>query len=44
VTGKSAGATSTRVHSMVTGATVDFFSVKTSGESCSIQNGNVFGN
>lgn len=31
-------------HSMVTGRTYDFFSVKTSGESCSIQSGNVFGN
>jgi hypothetical protein len=29
---------------MVTGRTNDFFSVKTSGESCSIQGGNVFGN
>jgi hypothetical protein len=44
VTGKSGGAASTHIHSMVTGRTYDFFSVKTSGESCSIQSGNVFGN
>ena len=44
VTGKSGGAASTHVHSMITGRTYEFFSVKTSGESCSIQSGNVFGN
>ena len=44
VTGKSGGASSTKVTSMVTGRTIDFYSVKTSNESCSIQGGNVFGN
>jgi hypothetical protein len=44
VTGKSGGASSTHVTSMVTGHTYDFLSVKTSNESCSIQSGNVFGN
>ena len=44
VTGKTGGAQSTRITSMVTGRQYDFYSVKTSGESCSIQNGNVFGN
>lgn len=44
ITGKTGGAQSTRVHSMITGAMVDVYSVQTSGESCSIQNGNVFGN
>jgi hypothetical protein len=44
VTGKSGGAAYTRVHSMITGGTYDFYSVQTSGESCSVQSGNVFGN
>jgi len=44
ITGKTDGAQSTRVHSMVTGGMVDVYSVQTSGESCSIQSGNVFGN
>ena len=44
ITGKSGGAGFTHIHSMVTGRTYDFYSVKTSGESCSIQGGNVFGN
>ena|ERR1700761_8804385 len=44
ITGKSGGAAYTRIHSMVTGGTYDFYSVQTSGESCSIQSGNVFGN
>jgi hypothetical protein len=44
VTGKTGGAQSTRVTSMITGRQYDFYSVKTSGESCSIQSGNVFGN
>jgi hypothetical protein len=44
VTGKSGGASHTRIQSMVTGGTYDFYSVQTSGESCSIQSGNVFGN
>lgn len=44
ISGKSSGASSTHIHSMVTGRTYDFFSVRTSGESCSIQAGNVFGN
>jgi hypothetical protein len=44
ISGKTGGAGFTHVHSMVTGRTYDFYSVQTSGESCSIQSGNVFGN
>ncbi len=44
ISGKSGGAAYTRIHSIVTGGTYDFYSVQTSGESCSIQGGNVFGN
>jgi hypothetical protein len=44
VSGKSGGASYTRVHSMITGGTYDMYSIQTSGESCSIQGGNVFGN
>ena len=44
ISGKSGGAGFTRVHSMVTGGTYDMYSIQTSGESCSIQSGNVFGN
>ena len=44
VTGKTPGASGTTVHSFVTGRQYTFFSVQTSGESCSVQSGNVFGN
>jgi hypothetical protein len=44
VSGKTGGAQSTRITSIITGRQYDFYSVKTSGESCSIQSGNVFGN
>jgi hypothetical protein len=44
VTGKTGGAQSTRVTSMITGHQYEFYSVKTSGESCRVQGGNVFGN
>jgi hypothetical protein len=44
VTGKAGGAQSTRVTSVITGRQYEFYSVKTSGESCRVQNGNVFGN
>jgi hypothetical protein len=44
VSGKAGGAQFTRVKSMITGREHDFYSVKTSGESCRVQNGNVFGN
>ena len=44
ISGKSGGAGFTRVHSMVTGGTYDMYSIQASGESCSIQSGNVFGN
>ena len=44
VTGKTGGAQFTRVKSMITGTEHDFYSVKTSGESCRVQTGNVFGN
>jgi hypothetical protein len=44
ISGKAGGAGFTRVQSMVTGGEVDMYSIKTSGESCRVQNGNVFGN
>jgi len=44
ISGKAGGAGFTHIHSMVTGRTYDFYSIQTSGESCSIQSGNVFGN
>jgi hypothetical protein len=44
VAGKAGGAGYTRVRSMVTGAEIDMYSIKTSGESCRVQSGNVFGN
>lgn len=44
ISGKSGGAGFTRVHSMITGGTYDMYSIQASGESCSIQSGNVFGN
>jgi len=44
ITGKSGGAQSTRVTSIITGRQYEFYSVKTSGESCRVQAGNVFGN
>jgi hypothetical protein len=44
ISGKSDGAAATRMTSMATGRTHDVYSLKTSGESCSIQSGNVFGN
>jgi hypothetical protein len=44
VAGKANGAHATRSTSMFTGTQVEIYSIKTSGESCSIQSGNVFGN
>jgi hypothetical protein len=44
VAGKAGGAGYTRVRSMVTGAEIEMYSIKTSGESCRVQSGNVFGN
>ena len=44
ISGKSGGAAALRVTSMATGRTHDVYSLKTGGESCSIQSGNVFGN
>jgi hypothetical protein len=44
VSGKANGAQSTRITSMITGRQYRFYSVQTSGESCSVQGGNVFGN
>ena len=44
ITGKANGAHATHLTSMFTGTPVEIYSVKTSGESCSIQSGNVFGN
>ena len=44
ITGKTGGAQSTRVTSIITGRQYDVYSVKTGGESCRVQSGNVFGN
>lgn len=44
ISGKAGGAGYSRVRSMVTGGEVDMYSIKTSGESCRVQTGNVFGN
>jgi hypothetical protein len=44
VSGKAGSAGYSRVKSMVTGAEIDMYSIKTSGESCRVQSGNVFGN
>ena len=43
ISGKAGGAGFTRVKSIITGGEVDLYSIKTSGESCVVQNGNVFG-
>jgi hypothetical protein len=43
LTGKAGGAHSSKVNSIAGGGQVDFYSVKASGESCRVQNGNVFG-
>jgi hypothetical protein len=42
ITGKSPGAASIRAHSIVDGSTADMYSVVASGETCSVQTGNVF--
>lgn len=44
ITGRAGGAQFTRVKSMVISGEVDIYSVRTSGESCRVQSGNVFGN
>ena len=44
VVGKANGAASTRFTSMATGHELTLYSAEVSGESCSIQGGNVFGN
>jgi hypothetical protein len=44
MTGSAGGSQFTRVKSMVISGEVDIYSVRTSGESCRVQNGNVFGN
>ncbi len=44
ISARAGGAGFTRVKSMVTGGEVDLYAIKTSGESCRVQNGNVFGN
>jgi hypothetical protein len=44
VVGKANGAASTRFTSMATGHELTLYSAQASGESCSIQGGNVFGN
>jgi hypothetical protein len=44
VTGKASGAQSTRTTSIISGAEIQIFSVRSSGESCRVQTGNVFGN
>jgi hypothetical protein len=42
--GKTSGAQFSRAKSIINGNQVDFYSIKTSGEGCRVQNGNVFGN
>ena len=44
IAGKEQGARQIRAKSMVTGNELEIVSIKTSGASCRIQNGNVFGN
>jgi hypothetical protein len=44
VAGKATGARFSRAKSMINGNQVDLYSIKTSGEGCRVQNGNVFGN
>jgi len=43
-TGKGAGETAMRARSIISGRQVIMYSVRAGGESCRIQNGNVFGN
>jgi len=42
VSGKAPGAVAARIKSIINGGLYDLYSVKTSGESCRIQNGNMF--
>jgi hypothetical protein len=42
VSGKAPGAVAARIKSIINGGIYDLYSVKTSGESCRIQNGNMF--
>ena len=44
VSGKGAGVEAAHATSVITGAKIDLYSVKTSGETCRIQNGNMFAN
>ncbi len=44
ISGKGAGVESAHAKSMISGKRVDLYSVKTSGESCRIQSGNMFAN
>ena len=44
ISGKEAGVVATRVKSFINGNRLEMYSVKTSGESCRIQSGNIFAN
>jgi hypothetical protein len=44
LTGKESSGGSIKTRSLIGGGDVEFISVKTSGESCRVQDGNVFGN
>ena len=44
VSGKAAGVQASHTRSMISGKGLELHSVKTSGESCRIQNGNIFAN
>jgi len=43
ISGKTGGAQATHVRSLINGNRLEMYSVKTSGEACRLQNGNVFG-
>jgi len=44
VSGKAPGVAAAHAKSIINGGSIDLYSVKTSGESCRIQNGNMFAN
>ncbi len=44
INGKASGVQVARGTSMISGKSVEFYSIKTSGESCRIQTGNIFAN
>jgi hypothetical protein len=44
VSGKASGVAASRATSIISGRTIDVYSIKTSGEACRVQNGNMFAN